>query len=132
MNFTEQNKEHFKNAPQVATQIRSQAKEYILSRNAIGFQQNWDRFYGNIKLNLETRIAGLSQYGSNDKNDAIIKESYRKYMVKAGNFGTFSELCASAELYGFQGYIFQCDESNDFLCYEFGTTDNPVVDQNKP
>lgn len=53
-------------------------------------------------------------------------------MMKAGNFGTFSEVCGSAELYGFHDYIFQRSEAKDFMCYEFGTTDYAVTTQNKP
>lgn len=106
--------------------------DYILSRNSIGFQENWDRFVGNIKYNLEARIGCLSQYGSNSKNDESIKQAYRKYMSQSGNFGTFSELCAAAEMYGFTGYIFQCDELNDYHCYDFGLTGNQLVDKRKP
>lgn len=53
-------------------------------------------------------------------------------MTKPGNFGTFSELTAAAEFYGFIVHIFQRDENNDFICYEAGSTDNHIIDRKKP
>lgn len=41
-------------------------------------------------------------------------------MSSHGTFGTFSELCASAELYGFSGYIFQQTDSKHYRCYDIG------------
>lgn len=119
LDFVEKNKDCFKEAPQTANQIRSQAVDYILSRNSIGFQQNWDRFVGNIKFNLETRITGFSNYGSNDKADELIKLAYRSYMSKPGTFGTFSELTAAAEFYGFK-------ETNSIITFAT-SLDQPVI-----
>lgn len=131
LDLMSRNREKYKNAPLLASQIRSQSVDYILTRNSVGFQQNWERFYKNIQMNLETRIEGLSKYGDNDKSDELIKEAYRRYMSTSGNFGTFSELCASAELYGFMGNIFQHTEANEYICYEFGSTGNPAIDKKK-
>lgn len=131
-NFIEQNRGRFKDVPQSINQIRARAVDYILSRNSIGFQTNWDRFYGNIKFNLEARIKCLGEYGKDNKRDATIRQAYQHYMTKPGNFGTFSELTAAAEFYGFIVHIFQHDENNDFTCYEAGSTDNHIIDRKKP
>lgn len=127
--FTERNKIRLRSPPVSGSQIRIQTVDYILLRNSIGFQQNWDRFYDNIKFNLESKIADLSKYGDNEKNDALIRQSYRDYMSRPGTFGTFTELCASAELYGFSGNIFQHTDSNHYRCYDFGRSN---VADNKP
>lgn len=132
LDFTRQNANVLNNTPQFTNQLRLQTVEYILSRNSIGFQENWNRFLDNIKYNLETRIPCLSQYGKNSKNDESIKQSYSIYMKKSGNFGTFSELCAAAEFYGFTGYIFQINEANEYSCYDFGLTGNQQIDKKKP
>lgn len=129
LDLMSRNREGFSNAPLLASQIRKQSVEYILSRNSIGFQQNWERFYRNIQLNLESRIDGISQYGNNDAKDEAIKQAYRRYISTSGNFGTFSELCAASELYGFRGNIFQHTETNEYICYEFGSTGNPAIDK---
>lgn len=85
------NANYFKDIPKSKHQIRLWIVNYILSRNSIGFQQNWERFYGNIRFNLENRIVDdLSQYGANDRKNNEIQQSYREYMST-----TFSELCAA-------------------------------------
>lgn len=53
-------------------------------------------------------------------------------MSTAGKQGTYSELCAASELFGFAGYVFQVDEKNDYTAYEFGHTDNSLNDYAKP
>src|ERR1700761_4171670 len=111
--FLEQNRNHLENVPQDAHQVRLETVDYILSRNAIGYQLNWDRMYDSIKCNLETRIENLSKYGRNDKTDEKIKKAYREYMSNAGTCGTSSELSAAAELYGFCGYMVRCVTAND-------------------
>lgn len=134
--FLEHNKEYFKKIPNNAIQLRIRTVDYILSRNSIGFQENWDRFYGNVRFNLDHIIKDLSQYGKNDDKDNEIKKSYRVHMMQASNCGTFSELYALAEIYGFYGYVFQRDASNEnFTCYNFGLTSNSKRDkelQKKP
>jgi len=120
--FLEQNRNHLENVPQDAHQVRLETVDYILSRNAIGYQLNWDRMYDSIKCNLETRIENLSKYGSNDKTDEEIKKAYREYMSNAGTCGTSSELSAAAELYGFCGYMVRCVTANEYTCYDFGLT----------
>lgn len=77
LDFIEQNKTHVKDAPLNVQRIRSQTVEYILSRNSTGFQHNWDRFFGNIKFNLEARIEGFDQYGRDDKKDDMLKDEIR-------------------------------------------------------
>lgn len=100
--FIVQNKDEFYDKlRQSAHQVRLKTVNYALSRNANGFQPNWERFYPVIKFNLESRITGLDQYGKTEKIDIEIKQLYRNYMSKDGNFGTFSELLAAAESYGF-------------------------------
>lgn len=130
--FFVNSKDRFRTIPTTADRIRTDTVDYVLSRNAIGFQQNWDRFWWSINYNLETHIAGISEYGQNDRNDELIKERYREYMSQSNKFGTFSELCAAAELYGFQGYIFQQNEPNEIITYEFGFTDNITANEDKP
>lgn len=130
--FFERNEHLFNDTPRLAHQIRSNTVDYILSRNSSGFQLNWERFVESIIFNLETRITGLTQYGNNVKKDESIRQSYRKYMKQSGNFGTFSELCAAAEYYGFSGYIFQRDDSNVICCYDYGFTGTPDIDLTKP
>ncbi len=133
LNFIQQNPEHFYDKkPHTSHQVRLNIVEYMLSRNSIGFQHNWERFYPVIKYNLENQITGLNQYGSKSKNDEIIKQSYRNYMSKPGNFGTYSELLAAAESYGFTGHIFQSNESNKYTCFEFGITGNTQIDGKRP
>lgn len=131
LGFIEQNRHHFERAPQTANALRLEAVNYILSRNSIGFQQNWERFFGKIEFNLNKRIDNLSKYGQNEQQNETIKQSYRRYMVKSGNFGTFSELIALAELYGFIVHIFQRDESHNYVCYEAGTTGKQIIDRKK-
>lgn len=102
-----QNDNHLQNIQADVYQVRMQTVNFILSRNAIGFQINWDRFYRRMEFNLENHVAEITKYGTNDKKDTEIGESYRNYMTTAGEYGTFSELYAAAELFGFYGYIFQ-------------------------
>lgn len=126
------NKDRFKTIPASSEQIRTDTVGYILSRNAIGFQQNWDRFWWSINYNLETHIDGISEYGQNNRNDEVIKRHYREYMSQPSKFGTFSELCAAAELYRFQGYIFQQNDPNEIITYDFGFTDSSKANEIKP
>lgn len=130
--FTSQNPIGIKNPPQSKNEVRTQTVDHVLSRNAAGYRENWDRFFPSISYNLETKIYRIDKYGSSVRNDEIIRLTYRRYMSKHGNFGTFSELCAAAELYGFTGYIFQQNESNEYICYDFGLTGNQLVDKKKP
>lgn len=126
------NKERFKCIPATADRLRTDTVDYILSRNSIGFQQNFDRFWWSINYNLETHVDGISEYGQNDKNDEKIKRRYREYMSQSNKFGTFSELCAAAELYGFQGYIFQQNDPTELIIYEFGFNDSVGANGSKP
>lgn len=75
----------------------------------------------------------ISSVAKNETMDAYIKKSYRDYMKsRRGNFENFSELCASAELYGFTGYVFQLTQVDDFEFYAFGITGNTVIVKKKP
>ena len=120
LQFMEQNKSHLKDVPQNANQLRMQIVNYILSRNATGYQLNWDRWYETIKFNLETKIPNITEYGKSEEKDSEIREAYRTYMTSHGKFGTFSELCAAAELFGFCGYIFKRCGENLYQCFDFG------------
>lgn len=80
--FIENNKNGFKNIPNDATHMRVRIVDYIFSRNSIGFQENWDRFYGNLIFNLDYTIKDLFQYDANDE-----------HMIQVGNCGTQRTVC---------------------------------------
>lgn len=52
-------------------------------------------------------------------------------MTTTGTFGTFTELIAAAELYGFVVHVFHRDASYNYTCYEAGTTGNTNIDRKK-
>lgn len=47
-------------------------------------------------------------------------------------YGTFTELCSMAELFGFNGYMFLIVDSKNYTCYDFGLTGNDSLDETKP
>lgn len=85
--------------------LRMEIVNYILSSNQPGFQSNWDRFQNTLTVNNHKQIPSLlnlneSQY-SNDK----AKIDYFNYMSESGKFGTFTEILAASELFGFIGSV---------------------------
>lgn len=116
------NLEVFKGAPKVVNEIRQQSVEYIVA--------DWDRFFPVIKTNLGSIVDGFSRTGSTRKQVDNDKKIYTKYMTTNGKYGTFTELLAAAELYGFNGYIFQLSDLQCYV-YDFGLTDDPVEDDKK-
>lgn len=122
----------FNNIPKNSTELRLQAVDYILRRNSRGFRLNFDRFRDTLIFNLQQHIPNISNYGKNSKEDADIRKSYRAHMSKPGNCGTFTELCAIAEMFGFSGYLFRRDNSEEYICHEFGLTGNENENETRP
>lgn len=77
LDFFDNNRHHFKDAPRSAHEIRMQSVDYVMSRNAAGFQSNWERFVGNIQFNLEKHIVGLTDYGKDASNVETVKYEYK-------------------------------------------------------
>lgn len=60
-----------------------------------------------------------------------LKENYSAYMTTPGNYGTTTELCAAAELFGFRFNIVK-NGGSDFHCYDYGFSVNADVSASKP
>lgn len=67
--FLERNRGILVNITADALELRSRIANYVLPKNAAGFQCNWDRFKDHIVFNLQNRIPILSSL--NDKDASV-------------------------------------------------------------
>lgn len=132
LEFLKRRKAKFKEIPNYTDELRKRTVEYILSSNAIGFLLNFDRFQDSLMFNLQHHIPNILNYGTNEKVNSEIRHSYRQYMSTPGKFGTFTELCCMAEIFGFSGYMFMEIDKENYNCYDFGFSGNETSDSAKP
>lgn len=118
--------------PDDANALRAAIVDCILSKCPNTDQLNFHRIKDTIAFNLREQLPMLSKYGENEESDRKIIQTYGDYMSKPGNYGTSSELCIAAELFGFVGFVLQQDDSGLITCFEFGSTSNAEEDKKKP
>lgn len=57
--FLEENQQTLKETTRNIKELRLRIVNYILSKNAPGFQSNWDRFKESLKFNLQNQLPSL-------------------------------------------------------------------------
>ncbi len=103
-----------------------------LSTNLKGFQSNWDRFSNALIFNNHKQIPSLLNLNDSKCSNNKGKVDYFEYMSKPGNYGTFTELTAASELFGFIGLVIQIFDGEQFNCYDFGISNIPELNEKKP
>lgn len=113
--FLKNHRTSFNNVPSDANELRKMAVNHIVSNDI-------SRFKDSISINLRNEIPGLVINDKNDESPEICKESYSNHMLTPGNYGTVAELCAIAELFGFDFFVIRQNSPSEFVCYSDGST----------
>lgn len=99
MQFLEHNGNY--ELPQNETDLRHKIVDYV------SHSSNWNRFVDTIIFNLESLLPTLRK---ESYSDSCKRRIYSRYMSQKGQYGTFSELQAAAELFNFVYVVFRKEE----------------------
>lgn len=130
--FMVENQQFFKDIPKRSNALRLKIVNYILSTNKPGFQSNWDRLKNTLVFNNHKQIPSLLNLNDSQYSNNKAKIDYFNYMTDPGNYGTFSELTAASELFGFFGSVIQIVDDQNFNCYDFGSNNINETNEIKP
>lgn len=129
LEFLHSNSSQFTDLPHNVNDLRSRVVEHITKSDGDGHFTNFERFKDNLAENLQNEVVELSMAGV--ENEAM-RKGYSVYMATPGNFGTTSELCAAAELYGFRFNIVNRKSHTEFSCYDYGSSGDAAATQPAP
>lgn len=79
-----------------------------------------------------SHVSAISTHNTGKKSNILSQINYFDYMSQPGNYGTITELLAATEIFGFIGYVIQSINDDEYSCYDFGLSNNPLLNENKP